>query len=64
MCCCLFVACHPCCRDLQAANKWLLAAAAGKLPQAQLLLGMAYKAGQWGCAPSPAKALSYIEKAA
>lgn len=51
-------------RDLKAAHKWLLAAAAGKLPEAQLLLGMAYKAGQWGCEASPLKAVSFIENAA
>jgi TPR repeat protein len=52
------------CRDGKAAHKWLHAAAAGKLPAAQLLLGLAYKAGGWGCEPSPLKAVSNIEKAA
>jgi TPR repeat protein len=49
---------------MKAANKWLHAAAAGKLPAAQLLLGLAYKSGEWGCQPSPLKAVSNIEKTA
>jgi TPR repeat protein len=49
---------------MKAANKWLHAAAAGKLLGAQLLLGLVYKDGSWGCEPSPLKAVSNVEKAA
>lgn len=52
-------------RDMVAASKWLHAAAVDdKLAAAQLQLGLAYKAGIWGCEVKPVKAISFIEKAA
>lgn len=60
----LYCCCNPS-RDLKAASKWLHAAAVdGKLPAAQLRLGLAYKTGSWGCEVKPAKAISFIEKEA